>query len=136
MALLDVSFELADAVEGFAGDTRPLQLDLPVQRLRAADLIAQAVTTQLTLRRLSQPTSADWLDEAEIARQRARGKVTLNDSAEPDVQAEIARAQRAFADGRFRMLLDGQWLSELDEEVELGETGKLLFLRLTPLQGG
>ena len=39
MALLDVSFELADAVEGFAGDTRPLQLDLPVQRLRAADLI-------------------------------------------------------------------------------------------------
>ena len=136
MALLDVSFELADAVEGLANDARSLQLDLPVQRLRAADLIAQAVTTQLTLRRLSQSPQGEWLDEAEIARQRTRGKVTLNERAEPDVKAEIARAQRAFADGRFRMLLDGQWLTELDEEVELGETGKLLFLRLTPLQGG
>ncbi|MCB1589943.1 MAG: hypothetical protein KDI56_13640 [Xanthomonadales bacterium] len=136
MALLDVSFELADAVEGLANDARSLQLDLPVQRLRAADLIAQAVTTQLTLRRLSQSPQGEWLDEAEIARQRTRGKVTLNERAEPDVKAEIARAQRAFADGRFRMLLDGQWLTELDEEVELGETGKLLFQRLTPLQGG
>lgn len=136
MPTLDVAFELPLETPGLPAGREALTLQLPQQTLCVADLIAHAVTTQLTLARLAAGPVSDHLDAQQIARQRASGRVALQPPADLDLQREIARARQAFVDGHYRMLLDGQWLSDLDEPVELSETGKLMFLRLMPLQGG
>lgn len=136
MPTLDVAFELPLDTPGLPASRQPLTVELPQQALTVADLIAHAVTTQLTLARLAAAPACEHLDEAQIERQRSRGRVALQRPPEADLQREIARARQAFVDGHYRMLLDGQWLSELDEPVALSDTGKLLFLRLMPLKGG
>lgn len=136
MPTLDVAFELPLDTPGLPASRQPLTVELPQQALTVADLIAHAVTTQLTLARLAAGPACEHLDEAQIERQRSRGRVALQRPPEADLQREIARARQAFVDGHYRMLLDGQWLSELDEPVALSDTGKLLFLRLMPLKGG
>jgi hypothetical protein len=90
----------------------------------------------MMLRRLTRGPARAYLDDEALRQQLASGRVALDKSAEPDLAREIERARQGFAEGRYRMILDGAWLSDLDEEVELSEHGKLVFLRLTPLVGG
>lgn len=47
-----------------------------------------------------------------------------------DEQLAIAQACRAFADGQYLLLRNGQPLVDLDETVALDRTTKLLFLHL------
>ena len=137
MVCLDVAFELSADATDFDPTSGPLQLELEQQTMRVSDLIAQAVTTQVMLRRVARGPARDFLDEEALRQQLARGRVALDkDSVEPDLAREIERARQGFAEGRYRMILDGSWLSDLDEEVELTDHGKLVFLRLTPLVGG
>ena len=125
MVCLDVAFELSADATDFDPTSGPLQLELEQQTMRVSDLIAQAVTTQVMLRRVARGPARDFLDEEALRQQLARGRVALDkDSVEPDLAREIERARQ------------GSWLSDLDEEVELTVHGKLVFLRLTPLVGG
>jgi hypothetical protein len=136
MVCLDVAFELPADATDFDPASGPLQLQLAQPVMRVSDLIAQAVTTQMMLRRLTRGPARAYLDDEALRQQLASGRVALDKSAEPDLAREIERARQGFAEGRYRMILDGAWLSDLDEEVELSEHGKLVFLRLTPLVGG
>jgi hypothetical protein len=137
MVCLDVAFELAVDATDFDPASGPLQLQLPQAVMRVSDLIAQAVTTQVMLRRLSTGPARPYLDDDALRQQLARGRVALDKHAdEPDLTREIERARQGFVEGRYRMILDGAWLSDLDEQVELTDHGKLVFLRLTPLVGG
>lgn len=53
-----------------------------------------------------------------------------------DIDAEVRSAQRAFAAGRFLILVDGQRYTRLDEPVALGPHSTVKFVRLMPLTGG
>lgn len=136
MVCLDVAFELPADANDFDPASGPLQLELAQPLMRVSDLIAQAVTTQVMLRRLASGPAQAFLDDEALRKQLARGRVALDPTAAPDLAREIERAREGFAAGRYRMILDGVWLSDLDEEVELTDHGKLVFLRLTPLVGG
>ncbi len=136
MVCLDVAFDLPADVTDFDPASGPLRLELAQSVMRVSDLIAQAVTTQVMLRRLARGPAREYLDDEALRQQLARGRVALDQTTEPDLAREIEHARQGFAEGRYRMILDGAWLSDLDEEVELSEHGKLVFLRLTPLVGG
>ena len=48
----------------------------------------------------------------------------------------IEAAEQGFLRNRFFILLDDRQAEHLDDELELGRTGEVTFLQLTPLQGG
>ena len=54
----------------------------------------------------------------------------------PDVDAEVAKAQRAFERKVFVVFAGGRQLHGLDEEVPLRMDQPVVFLRLAPLVGG
>ena len=69
------------------------------------------------------------------ARQAVGGRAVA-ETAEARVARAVAEAQDAFAQGRFLMLLDDAQAESLDQEVSPSALDTVVFLRLTPLQGG
>jgi hypothetical protein len=53
-----------------------------------------------------------------------------------DLEAEVQKAQQAFAAGRFLILVDRQRYTQLDEPVALTPQSDVKFVRLMPLTGG
>jgi hypothetical protein len=53
-----------------------------------------------------------------------------------DLEAEVQKAQQAFANGRFLILVDGNRYARLDEPVMLTPQSAAKFIRLMPLTGG
>lgn len=52
-----------------------------------------------------------------------------------DAEAAVAAALQAFEDGLYLVILDGEEVRRLDQEVHLAPDSKLTFLRLTFLAG-
>jgi hypothetical protein len=48
----------------------------------------------------------------------------------------IEAAEQGFLRNRFFILLDDRQAENLDDELQLDQTGQVTFLQLTPLQGG
>jgi hypothetical protein len=48
----------------------------------------------------------------------------------------IEAAEQGFLRNRFFILLDDRQAENLDDELQLDQTGNVTFLQLTPLQGG
>jgi hypothetical protein len=48
----------------------------------------------------------------------------------------VALAEEGFAKSRFFLLLGNSQAESLDEEIDVTQTAEVLFLLLTPLQGG
>lgn len=53
-----------------------------------------------------------------------------------DVAAESDRALEGFREGRYRVLLDGQPVTSLDEPLSLGLRSRVTFVRVVPLVSG
>ncbi len=53
-----------------------------------------------------------------------------------EVEAEVSKAQKAFAAGRFLILVNGQRYTRLDEPIVLTPQATVKFIRLMPLTGG
>lgn len=109
----------------------------------AAELIRVAVEEQVRLLRVDavrcrRALDRQYLSTGEIRQQAAAGAVRMPaaTSTVPDAAAEVAKAQRAFARGVFAVFAGGRQLRQLDEEVVLGPSEPVVFLRLTPLAGG
>ena len=66
------------------------------------------------------------------------GLLTRHDDtlADAPLPRMLARAEEAFVSGRYFLLLDDRQAQDLDERVELTNTGSATFLLLTPLKGG
>lgn len=79
-----------------------------------------------------------YLTDAEVRAQAATGVVRLpgRADAEPDVEAEVARAWRAFERGAFALFVNGVQADTLDEEIVLRLGEPVVFVRLTALAGG
>jgi hypothetical protein len=58
-------------------------------------------------------------------------------SGEPLVRDKMVEAaEQGFLRNRFFILLDDRQAENLDDELQLDQTGQVTFLQLTPLQGG
>jgi hypothetical protein len=120
--------------------------EMPVARVEAGDgvtvgeLIAGAVAEQVRLLRSDPARQAilrrQYLTADDMHEQAAAGVVRLPDTAEPDVAAEVERAQRAFERGAFVVFAGGRRLERLGEPVAPRDGEPIVFLRLTPLAGG
>ncbi len=53
-----------------------------------------------------------------------------------NLATEVHKAQQAFANGRFLILVNGQRYTRLDEQVTLTPQTNIKFIRLMPLTGG
>ena len=54
----------------------------------------------------------------------------------PNVEAMVATALEAFRQGGFFLFANDRQIESLDEEIALGDTVDVTFLRLVALQGG
>jgi len=87
--------------------------------------------------------SRQYLTATEIAAQAESGSVRGPAGPKPtpevpqfDVDREVQKAWRGFERRAFRVVVDGQMPTELEQELVLREDSKVAFMRLTPLVGG
>jgi hypothetical protein len=120
----------------------PRELAAPEERsLSLRDLLAHVVRGEVAafgdrqeLRRFVRVLSPD-----EIAAGAAAGKVDSGCRAPTgpvDVEAAVATAIEAFADGLYLVLLDDDQVDDLDALVEVTPATRVRFVRLTALAGG
>ncbi|WP_191837398.1 hypothetical protein [Catellatospora chokoriensis] len=124
---------------------------------RLPDVLVQLAQEQTTVRELIRAAVAEqvrawqadrmrcralldrqYLTDDDIRAQAATGVVRLPDRqlAEPDVDAEVGRAWRAFERGAFALFVGGRQVDLLDEEIVLRLGEPVVFVRLTALVGG
>lgn len=110
-------------------------LDSSVDRLTARELIGLRVREEIRRicrgeldgsRRLVEPTEAEKMLNARVA---------VNDwKMDPD--EHVLRAEKAFENRAFLLLVDDHQIESLDEEFPLRTTSTASFIRLVPLIGG
>jgi hypothetical protein len=112
------------------------RVDVPVARMRVQALIEASVRAQLAMQKLLHPPKVQgaYLDHRDIESALASGKVVLEKQSDDD--EEVARCVHAFKAGKFQIVIDGQWFRQFNDEVELHQDSKIVFLRLLPLVGG
>ncbi len=126
-----------------------VSVKLPQMRITVADLIRRTVEEQvwdLLSRRKVEAEEARRVLERQYLTQ-GQMEVLAREGAvrsprktvrvpKIDAEEEVRKAIRAFEDGAFMILVNGRQVSSLSEEVSFAESGKVTFLRLTPLVGG
>ena len=122
---------------GFLGAPARLVLEFPLQEtVSVADLIRLKVEEEA--RRLIAMQTLDQCPEAGLGREYqdlTSGALAI--LPQPlDLEAEVHKAQQAFAEGRFLILVDGHRYTRLDEPVTLTPQSAAKFVRLMPLTGG
>jgi hypothetical protein len=122
---------------GLLGAPARLVLEFPLQEtISVADLIRLKVEEEA--RRLIAMQTLDQHSEARLGREyrefTSGASATLPQPL--DLEAEVQKAQQAFAHGRFLILVDGNRYTRLDELVTLTPQSAAKFIRLMPLTGG
>ena len=116
-------------------------LDLSATRMRIVDLVRQTVEEQVrTL------TARRKLTAAEIERRLVRQYGILSqedalrrrriDVPRHDTTVEVERALEACRAGACLVVVDGEPLTDLDQEITVSPDTRVQFLRLLPLAGG
>lgn len=129
-----------------------VQLTLSSESITVAELIRRTLIEQiseLTVKQMLDSVMArdsiarQYLSPTEIAEQAESGSVRGPAAPKPtadaprfDVQREVDKAWRGFNRRSFRVVVDGQMPTELEQELVLKESSKVAFMRLTPLVGG
>ncbi|MFC7761859.1 hypothetical protein ACFQY4_30280 [Catellatospora bangladeshensis] len=118
-------------------------IELARERTTVRELIRAAVAEQVRAwrgdhSRCRAMLDRQYLTDAEVRAQAATGVVRLPGRAEadPDPDAEVARAWRAFEAGAFALFVNGVQADALDEEIVLRLGEPVVFVRLTALVGG
>jgi hypothetical protein len=123
---------------GFLGAPSRLVLEYPLEEtINIADLIRLKVEEEA--RRLAaMQTMAQRPAEVGLGREyQDLGVLALAPAPQLiDLEAEVQKAQQAFAAGRFLILVDGRRYTQLDESVTLKPQSAVKFVRLMPLTGG
>ena len=79
-----------------------------------------------------------YLSLTQIENQSPSGKISFNldyRQQKQDIQSAFDNVIMAFNDRLFRIFLNGNELSSLEEKINLQENDKLTFIRLTMLSG-
>lgn len=85
-----------------------------------------------------EPTLLNYLSLTQIENQSPSGKISFNldyRQQKQDIQSAFDNVIIAFNDGLFRIFLNDNELSSLEEKIKLQENDKLTFIRLTMLSG-
>lgn len=104
------------------------------------ELIAETVTICLEgyKKRVEARDTTKVLEKDSIEKMAEVGKIAFGISygeKVPDVEEAVDTAVSAFQDGLYRIFLDGEELSDLRQDIVLGEDVELTFIRLTMLAG-
>ncbi|MGH3648920.1 MAG: hypothetical protein ACRDTM_17300 [Micromonosporaceae bacterium] len=117
-------------------------VELASEQTTVRELIRRAVEGQIGTLRVDQQRCRRMLDRqylspGEIREQAAAGAVRMPvRDAPPEVDAEVARAVKAFERGAFTIFVGGRQVERLDEQVVLRLGEPVVFLRLVALVGG
>lgn len=128
----------------------PVFLNLLKEHLTVAELIRRSVEEQVSelvvkrrmdAQQVRHTLARHHLTAVEIAAQAEHGVVRYpsnraTEVAQIDSEAEVHKALRAFAAGSYIILVNGQQVEHLDEELSFSSNTKVTFLRLMPLVGG
>lgn len=128
----------------------PVFLNLLEEHLTVAELIRRSVEEQvrelvvkchMDSQQVRRTLERHYLTAAEIADQAEQGTVRYPSNCAAKVpqinpKAEVQKALRAFEAGRYVILVNGQQVEHLDEELIFNPNTKVTFLRLMPLVGG
>jgi hypothetical protein len=126
----------------------PVFLNLLQEHLTVAELIQRTVEEQvrelllqlLDAQQVHHALERHYLTTEEIVAQAQKGAVRYpskpSQISQIEVKAEVHRAIRAFEAGSYIILVNGQQVESLDEELTLSMNTKVIFLRLMPLVGG
>ena len=120
------------------------------QHLTVAELIQRTVEEQvreliverqLNAQQVRRALDRHYLTDSEIASQAQHGAVRYpSDRAakipQIDCKTEVQKAISAFKAGSYIILVNGQQVQHLEEELTLSLNTKVTFLRLMPLVGG
>jgi hypothetical protein len=119
----------------------PLEIELADGEVRLRDLVEAVVRAEVAafaerarMRSMLTVLTARALNEG-----LAVGAVRHGETESPsavDVDAAVATALQAHADGIFRVLVDDEPADDLEETITLHSNSRLLFLRLVALAGG
>lgn len=127
----------------------PVFLNLLKEHLTVAELIRRSVEEQvheLVVKRRMDAQQArraldrHYLTAAEIAAQAEHGAVRYPSNRATEIpqidSTEVHKALHAFEVGSYIILVNGQQVEHLDEELTFSSNTKVTFLRLMPLVGG
>ncbi|MEU8006804.1 hypothetical protein AB0B66_37075 [Catellatospora sp. NPDC049111] len=126
------------------GDRLPdVLVELAQEQTTVRELIRAAVAEQVRAwqadgSRCRALLDRQYLTDDDIRAQAATGMIRLPDRepVTPDVEAEVARAWRAFERGTFALFIGGRQHDLLDERIVLRLGEPVVFVRLTALVGG
>lgn len=148
-----VTIEVENRITGASRDTSAsgkLLLELLVEEITVAELIRRTVEEQvhemLVKRRIKAEEARTILDRRyltaeDVCEQSQSGAVRYPSKRSAKAQAidpeeEVCRAQHAFNDRKYFLLVDGRQMDSLDEVITFAPGSKVTFLRLMPLVGG
>jgi len=110
------------------------QLQLPDDRIKVRELIRLYVSDQVE--RFNQtPIDRSSRHQSDEERILNPSRPTRN-TERRNCDAECERAVSAFSSNGFFLLVDGNQVDDLDEEITIKSHTEVQFLRLTPLIGG
>jgi tRNA A37 N6-isopentenylltransferase MiaA len=122
---------------------------LSFQHLTVAELIQRSVEAQIRelhrqhqmdAQQVRRALERQYLTTSEITEQAQQGAVRFpskpHTTLQIDTKIETKKALKAFTDGAYIILVNGQQVESLEAEITLNQDTKVTFLRLTPLVGG
>ena len=114
-----------------------VEIELPSPRLTVADLVRIAVEEQIRTLTVRRRLAAAEIQER-LSRQYPSEKERAGRVKVPAIDSEhaVERALHACRAGRCFVILGGQPVTDLDQEVTLAPETSVQFLRLVPLAGG
>jgi hypothetical protein len=126
--------------DGWTIPDPPVGGDGDGNRLTLRDLIARVVRTEVAAfdQRERARRFVRVLSDTEIAEGAARGRIDAGGrpaTGPVNPEQAVGAALQGFEDGLYLVVLDGAEQRELDREVFITSSSKLVFLRLTFLAG-
>ncbi|GIE77066.1 hypothetical protein Aph02nite_30160 [Actinoplanes philippinensis] len=138
-----VDVEVRSRVTGTSEGLPPVLVRLAGEQTTARELIHRAVEEQIRLAgadtsRCRRALDRQFLSDDDLRAQAATGVIRMPraPSSPPDVEAEVARAHRAFRRGTFVLFNGGRQVTGLDEPITVRLGEPVVFLRLVALVGG
>jgi hypothetical protein len=117
-------------------DRDRFQIQLPDGPTIVSDLIRQCVDFQVAASRDRPPGAQRNTCFVPNDQERALNGDKATNHAHPDVHKQYERAFRAFQTNQIMLLVDGQQLDNLDDEIMIHPASSVTFLKLVPLVGG
>lgn len=138
-----VDVEVRSRVIGLSAGLPSVRVRLAGESTTARELIRRAVEEQIRLAgadssRCRRSLDRQFLSADDLRAQAATGAIRMPSRpiSPPDVEQEVARANRAFSHGTFVMFHGGRQVTELDEPITARPGEPVVFLRLVALVGG